>query len=84
MEKNTNPTWDHFKLVLFVVFLSELVVFFMAIIFGKAIGYDLTMEACFWFGAVLAGCFALIVLGNLALIALLRVFRLVKEKSRGL
>jgi Kef-type K+ transport system membrane component KefB len=64
LEKETNPTWDYFKLVLFIVFLAELVLFLMAIIFGRLLGYRDALAACFWLGVVIAGCFAIIVLSN--------------------
>ena len=68
MKKVTHPTWDYFKLVLFVFFLTELVLFFMAILFGRLLGYDWTLTACLWLGLIVAACFALIVIGNLLII----------------
>jgi hypothetical protein len=68
MLKNSNPTWAYFKLVLFVVFLAELVLFLLGLIFGSILDHDLTMTAYFWLGINVAGCFALVVLGNVLLI----------------
>lgn len=68
MNKDTNPTRDYFMLLLFVLLLAELVLFMMAIIFGRLAGYDRTLTACLWTGIVLAGCFSLIVAGNLLVI----------------
>jgi hypothetical protein len=82
MRKNSSPTWDYFKLVLFVVFLAELVLFLLAIFFGRILGYDLTMAACFWLGIILAACFALIVLGNVLLIAGSKLMRLIQDKTQ--
>jgi hypothetical protein len=82
MRKGSNPTWDYFKLVLFVVFLAELVLFLVGIIFGRIPGYDLTMIACFWLGIILAACFALIVRGNVLLIAGSKLIRLIQNKTR--
>jgi hypothetical protein len=82
MRKGSNPTWDYFKLVLFVVFLAELVLFLLAIFFGRILGYDLTMAACFWLGMILAACFALIVLGNVLLIVGTKLIWLIQNKTR--
>ena len=82
MRKSSNPTWDYFKLVLFIVFLAELVLFLVGIIFGRILGYDLTMIACFWLGIILAACFALIVLGNVLLIVGTKLIWLIQNKTR--
>lgn len=81
MEKKTNPTWDHFKLLLFVLFLTELALFFMAIIFGRLIGYDWALIACFWLGVIVAGCFILIVLINLVAILCHIIFRKLNKRA---
>jgi hypothetical protein len=83
--KKTHPTWDHFKLLLFVLLLIESVLFFTAIIFGRLLGYDLAFIVCFWFGIIVAGCYALIVLSNLLVIACAKLFRVIrgKEKNEG-
>jgi len=82
MLKSSNPTWDYFKRVLFVVFLAELVLFLRGIIFGRILGYDLTMIACFWLGIILAACFALIVRGNVLLIVGTKLIWLIQNKTR--
>jgi hypothetical protein len=83
MRKGSNPTSDYFKLVLFVVFLAESVLFLLAIIFGRILGYVLTMIACFWLGIILAACFgfALIVLGIVLPIAGTKLIRLIQRTS---
>ena len=65
MKRDTNPTRDYFKLVLFVLFLLELVLFFIAIICGRILGYDCSFVICFWLGIIVAGSISLIVLMNL-------------------
>jgi hypothetical protein len=82
MRKNSSPTWDYFKVVIFVVFLAEMVLFLIGIIFGRILDYDLTMVACFWLGVILAACFSLIVLGNVLLIAGSKLIRLIQNKTR--
>jgi len=68
MERLANPTWDHFKVLLFVLFLIELVLFSMALIFGRLLGYGATLRACFWLGVIVAVCYASLVLGNVFII----------------
>jgi hypothetical protein len=80
VRKSSNPTLDYFKLVLFVVFLAELVLLLLAIIFGKVIGYDLTLRASFWLGIIVAGCFAFIIVGNLLVIAAVKVFKVLRKR----
>ena len=81
MQRVTNPTWDYFKLFLFVVLLAELVLLFSAIIFGRVLGYDLTISACFWLGVIVAGCFGVIILGNVLMIACIRLFQLIRKRA---
>ncbi|MBW1788135.1 MAG: hypothetical protein JRK53_16170 [Deltaproteobacteria bacterium] len=81
MKKASNPTWDHFRLLLFVLFLGELVLLFMAAIFGRIIGYDGTFAACFWIGVVVAGCFTVIVCLNLVEIGLCKIYRIITKSG---
>ena len=79
VKRVTNPTWDYFKILLFVLFLIELVLFFIAIIFGRILGYDWSFVICFWLGIIVAGCISLIVLLNwLALLYHKLIRRMVK------
>jgi uncharacterized membrane protein YedE/YeeE len=79
LEKESNPTRDHLTLILFILFLAELVLLMIGMIFGRLIGYEWTFTACLWIGILLAGCFALIIAGNLLVIlfhgVLLRVLK---------
>ena len=70
MKKKTDPTWEYFKLLIFIVLLIELALFFIAILFGRLFGYQLTIMACFWLGVIVAACFAVIVFANLTIIGL--------------
>lgn len=81
MQRVTNPTWDYSKLFLFVVLLAELVLLFSAIIFGRVLGYDLTISACFWPGVIVAGCFGVIILGSVLMIACIRLYQLIRKKA---
>jgi DNA-directed RNA polymerase subunit RPC12/RpoP len=45
----TNPTWEYFKLIIFVTFWIGFVLFLIALIFGRVLGYDSALIICFWF-----------------------------------
>jgi len=83
LEKERNPTWEYFRLLLFVLFLIELVLFFLAIIFGRLLGYDLTFVSCFWLGVIIAACFTIIVLFNVLVIFCHKLLRMIMKK-RGM
>jgi hypothetical protein len=80
LEKETNPTWEYFKLLVFVIFLIELVLFLIAMIFGRLLGYELTLTACFWFGLIVAACFALIISANLTVIFFSKLFSNIRKR----
>jgi hypothetical protein len=82
MKNKTNPTWEHFKSLLFVLFLCELILFFIAIIFGRIFGYRLTLFACLWFGLIVALCYALIVASNVGAILLQKLYFGIKNRVR--
>jgi hypothetical protein len=82
MERLTNPTWDHFKILLFVLFLIELVLFSMALIFGRLLGYEETLTACFWLGVIVAVCYASLVLVNVLIILFHKVFLGLRRHQR--
>ena len=81
MDRKDNRTWEHFKLLIFVLFLIELILFLMAALFGLILGYESTLIACFWLGVVVAICFASIVLGNVMAIFLFRLFVTIRRKT---
>ena len=80
IDRKDNRTWEHFKLLIFVLFLIELVIFIMAMILGRVLGYDSTLTACFWLGVIVAICFATIVLGNVVVIFLYRLYVMTRKK----
>jgi len=82
MERLTNPTWDHFKILLFVLFLIEFVLLSMALIFGRLLGYGATLTACFWLGVIVAGCYASLVLANVLIILFHKLFLGLKRYRR--
>ncbi len=80
MEKETNPTWEYFKLLILVIFLIELVLLLTAIIFGRLLGYKLALTACFWLGIIVAACFALIISANLTVIFFSKLFLNIRKR----
>ena len=60
--------WGGTIILLFVLFLIELVIFFMALIFGRLLGYGATLRACFWLGFIVAVCYASLVFANVFII----------------
>jgi hypothetical protein len=82
VKNKTNPTWEHFKLLLFVLFLCELVLFLVALLFGRVFGFRLTLLACFWFGLIVALCYALIVASNVGAIYLQKLCSRIKNRAR--
>jgi len=80
IDRKDNRTWEHFKLLIFVVFLIELILFLMAALFGRVLGYESTLTACFWLGVIVAICFASIVLGNVMVIFLYRLYVMTRKK----
>ncbi len=83
MKKKLNPAWEHFKLLLFILFLCELVLLLMALIFGRVFGYKLTLAACFWFGVIVALCYAMIVCANLGAIFLQKIYSKIRNGIRS-
>lgn len=59
----------------------ELVLFFMGVIFGRLLGYDLALTACFWLGVIVAACFVFIVFSNVIVIAAQKLYRLILGKE---
>ncbi len=49
-------------MLIFALFLIELVLFLMAALFARILGYESTLIACFWLGVIVAICFASVVL----------------------
>jgi hypothetical protein len=79
VRKKTNPTWEHFKLLIFVLFLCELILFLLGIIFGRVVGYKYTLAASFLFGVIVALCYALIIFANVVIIWLQKAFLNLKK-----
>jgi len=46
--QQTNPTWEYFKLINFIIFWFGLFLFLLAMIFGGQVGYETALIICFW------------------------------------
>jgi hypothetical protein len=79
-----NPTWEYFKLIIFVTFWIGFVLFLIALIFGRALGYDWALMICFWFWILAVLIFTSIVLFNLAVILLHKIYIKLRKKPKGL
>lgn len=82
MEKRTNPTWEYFKSIIFVLLLVELFLFLTAIIFGRKLGYEFVTPICFWLGVIVAAVFVSIVAANLTVVFFLGRYRKIKKSTR--
>lgn len=84
LEKETNPTWEYYKSIIFVIFWIELVLFLIAIIFGRLLGYNFTLITCLWLGIIVAAVFTSIVFANLAVIFFYKAYLKIKKKMERL
>jgi hypothetical protein len=66
--KHTNPTWEYFKSIIFVLLLGELFLFFTAIIFGRKLGFEFVTPVCVWLGLIVAAVFVSIAVVNLIVV----------------
>ncbi len=83
MEKHTNPTWEYFKSIIFVLILVELFLFLTAIIFGRKLGHEFVTPICFWLGIIVATVFASIVVANLTAVFFFGRYRKIRKSTKG-
>ena len=83
MKKQASPTWQHVKLVLFALGLMELFLFFLAVIFGREVGYAAAFRTCAWFGVIIIVIFAFIMSINAIMIGIekMNCFRHTRRKK---
>jgi len=79
MIRRNQPVWDHIKLILWVVLLFELIVFGLAFLFGRYLGYRRVFIVCISIGTIIGGIFLAIFLLNLLEILLRRIFRKLRK-----
>ena len=76
----TNPTWEYFKLIIFVIFWFGIFLFLLAMIFGRQVGYKSALIVCFWFWIIVITVISLIILCNLAIIFFYRMYIKIRAK----
>ncbi len=79
MEKGTNPAWEHFKLILWVILIIELLLFIIALAVGRVSDYKLIFYTSFWIGLLIAIVFLCIYLINILEILLTAGFKKIRE-----
>jgi len=79
MTRRNRPVWNHIKLFLWVVLFVELIVFGLAFLFGRYLGYRRAFIICIWIGAIIGACFMAIFLLNLLEIILRRIYRSLRK-----
>ncbi len=86
MEKRTNPAWEHFKLILWVILIIEFLLFLIALTVGRASDFQLIFYTSFWIGLLIAIVFLCIYLLNILEILLTAGVKKVRKmiaKGRG-
>ena len=81
--KQHNPTWEHIKLYMWVILIFELLLFCLALVFGKNTDFGLAFSACFWTRLILAAVFLSILLLNLLGIVTFSFAERLKETLYG-
>jgi hypothetical protein len=79
-----NPTWEYFKLIIFVIFWFGLVLFLIAVIFGRVLGYKSALTICFWFWILVVIIFTSLILSNLAVIFSHKIYIKLRGRPKGL
>ena len=78
--KLTNPTWEYFKLIIFVIFWFGIFLFLLAMIFGRQVGYESALIVCFWFWIIVIIIISSIILCNLAIIFFYKIYIKIRAK----
>ncbi len=81
--KKHNPAWEHIKLYIWVILIFELLLFCLALVFGKFTDFGFAFSVCFWMGLILAVVFLSILLLNLLGIVTFAFVERLKETLSG-
>ena len=79
--RQTNPTWEYFKLIIFVICWFGLFLFLLAMIFGSQVGYETALIICFWFWVFVITVLTIIILCNLTIIFLYKIYVKMRNKQ---
>jgi ABC-type transport system involved in multi-copper enzyme maturation permease subunit len=82
MTRKLNHTAEQIKLYFFVVFLVELFLFSISLAGGRFLGYKTALLVGVGIGVVIAVCFVMIILSNVALIGIQKVIERMIKKER--
>ena len=82
--KLANPTWEYFKLIIFVIFWFGIFLFLLAIIFGGQVGYESALIVCFWLWIIVIIVISSIILLNPAMILFYRIYIKIRKKDSDL
>ncbi len=79
MIRRNQPVWNHIRLILWVVFLFGLIVFGLAFLFGRYLGYHRAFIVCISIGTIIGTIFLAIFLLNLLEILLRRIYHSLRK-----
>ncbi len=79
MTRFINDLKGHLQEVLWALFLVCLLLACLAMVFGRAVGYEITLWVCLGFAVLVSAIFAAVLFGNLLILALVAILR----RSRG-
>jgi low affinity Fe/Cu permease len=82
MARKLSHTAEQIKLYFFVVFLIELFLFSISLAGGRFLGYKTALFVGAGIGIVIAVCFVMIIISNVALIGIQRVIQRMIKKER--
>ncbi len=82
MGKLAKEFLEHLLEVSWALFLLYLLLAGLAVIFGRCVGYEITPWLCLVMALLVTAIFAVIVLGNLLLIAIAEIFRRLSDRSK--
>jgi len=66
---------EHLREVSWALFLVCLFLACLALIFGRAVGYEITLWVCLGFALLVSALFAAVLFGNLLILALVAILR---------
>jgi hypothetical protein len=82
LKRKLNQTAEQIKLYFFMVFLIELFLFGISLAGGRFLGYKAALLVGAGIGIVIAVCFIMIIMGNVAVIGIQKVIERMIKKGR--
>lgn len=78
--KKPHPTWGYFESIFYVMLWFGIVLFLLAIIYSRHIGFKSAIVMCFWSWLVVVVVFFSIIILNLLLICFQKIYAIAKER----